>query len=433
MPSFCPPPSSLLVNYQILFHLTLLAFTALPLQAAGTINPLENPSGALTLRQVLRLTVLQNPELAAAGSSIRAAEGRQIQAALLPNPSLFTEADNLVDRGAGQSETTLQLSQLVELGGKRQARIGVAKGGRELAGFDYESKRLEVLVAATKAFVQTLAAQRRQTLAQETSTLAQELVPAIQRRVEAGAANAVEMTRAQNAVGAARIEAQQAARDLATARQRLAASWAAPAPRFDHATGDLERLPAVPPFATLAQRLARNPALARATTEIALRQAEIQRAQADAVPDVTVALGPRYLADANAAALRLNVSLPLPIFHRNQGAIHEARAELDRTAQLHAASASQLTVALNEACQSLIAAREEIDTLRGTLLPGSEEAFRQVNEGYAAGRFGLLDVLDTRRSLASARAQLLNAQASYHQALAEIEGLTGQVPTASKN
>lgn len=419
------------MKYQILFLLTLVACgSGWPLRAA------ENPSGALTLRQVLRLTLLQNPELAAADSGIRAARGREIQAALRPNPSLFTEADSIVGsgayRGAAQSETTLQLSQLVELGGKRQARIRVARGGRELAGFDYESKRRDVLVAATKAFVQTLAAQRRQALAEETSKLAEELAPAVQRRVEAGAANAVEMTRAQNAAAAARIETQQSARDLGAARQRLAASWAAPAPRFDRASGDLERLPPVPPFAALARQLASNPALARSATEIAQRQAEIQRAQAEAIPDVTIALGPRYLAETNDAALRLNVSLPLPVFHRNQGAILEARAERDRTAQLHAAAASQLTVALNDACQSLIAARQEIETLRGTLLPGSEEAFRQVNEGYGAGRFGFLDLLETRRALVGARVQLLNAQASYHQALAEIEGLTGQIPTVAK-
>lgn len=401
---------------------------------AGPNSASENPAGTLTLRQALRLTLLQNPELAAADSARRVAEGRLLQAGLRPNPSLFTEADNLVGTGGyretGGAEYTLQLSQLVELGGKRAARLRVAARGRELTGFDHEAKRLDVLVAATRAFVQTLAAQRRQAVAAESSRLAGELVPAIQRRVEAGAANAVEATRAQNAVATARIEVQQAARDLATARQRLAAGWGALAPRFASAVGDLERLPPVPSFPALVAGLDGNPAVARFGAETAQRQAELLQAQSEAVPDVTVALGPRYLAETNDAAVRLNVSLPLPLFDRNQGNVRAARAELVRTGQLQQATATQLTVAVHDAYRALVAARQEAATLQGTLIPGAEVAFGQVNEGYAAGRFGLLDLLDTRRTLVAARLQLLQAQAAYHVALTEVEGLTGRVRQA---
>ena len=406
---------------------------ASPLRAGDTPAPL-NPAGTLTLREALRLTILQNPELAASDTAVRSAEGRLLQAGLRPNPSVFTENENLVGtgpyRGARASENTIQLSQLIELGGKRAARVRVAQTGKTLAGYDYEAKRLEVLVATARAFLQTLVAQRRLALCEETAKLADDLVPAIQRRVEAGAANAVEVTRAQNATATARIESQQAARDLATARQRLAAGWGARSPRFNSVTGDLERLPAVPSYETLAGRLPQNPSLSRFPAETAQRQAELARARNQAVPDVTAAVGPRYITESNDVAVRLNLSVGLPIFDRNQGAIKEAQAELVRTGQLQRAAATQLHVSLNEAYRNLLAARQEIDTLQGTLLPGAENAFRQINEGYDAGRYSLLDVLDTRRTLVGARVQLVNAQAAYQSALAEIEGLTGQVRQA---
>ena len=416
----------------LLISLLLLATAPPLLRAGGPAAPvLENPAGTLTLRQALRLAVLQNPELAAADTAVRAAEGRLLQAGLRPNPSVFYEAENLVGSGpyrrAAQSESTLQISQLIELGGKRAARVRVAASERDLSGFDYEGKRVDVLVAATRAFIQTLAAQERQATAEETARLAGELVPAIQRRVDAGAANAVEVTRAQNAVATARIEAQQAARDLATARQRLAAAWGADAPRFSAVAGDLDRLPPVPALETLAARLEENPAVARYAAETMQRRAALTQARAAAVPDVTVALGPRYLAENGDVTARLNVSLPLPLFDRNQGNIRAARAELVRADQLRRAAGNGLAVALQDAYRSLLAARQEIDTLQGTLLPGAENAARQVDEGYAAGRFGLLDVLDTRRTLVGARLQLLNARAAYHGALCEIEGLTGRM------
>ena len=415
------------------FSILLACLLASPLRAGNDPAPV-NPTGRLTLREALRLAILQNPELAASNTSVRAAEGRLLQAGLLPNPSVFTENENLIGsgpyRGARASENTIQLSQLIELGGKRAARVRVAQVGKTLAGFDYEGKRLEVLVETTRAFLQTLAAQRRVALAEETARLADDLVPAIRRRVDAGAANAVEVTRAQNATATARIETQQAARDLATARQRLAASWGARTPRFDSVAGDLDNLPPVPSFETLASRLSLNPSLARYAAETAQRQAEITRAKAQAVPDVTAAVGPRYLTESNDVTVRLNLSVPLPIFDRNQGAIKEAQAELVRTGQLQQAAATQLTVSLGDAYRNLLAARQEIDTLQGTLLPGAENAFRQINEGYGAGRYSLLDVLDARRTLVGARTQLVNAQATYQTALAEIEGLTGQVRQA---
>lgn len=409
------------MNFKSFFCLTL-SILILPASRA------ENPSGALTLREALRLTVLQNPELAAADTAIRAAEGRLLQAGSRLNPTFFSEADQLT----GHSETTLQISQLIELGGKRAARVRMAAHGRDLAAFDYEGKRLEALVAATHAFIQTLAAQRRHALAGETARLTGDFVPAIQRRVEAGAANPVEVTRAQNAVASERIAVQQAARDLATARQRLAASWGADAPRFSNAVGDLEALPPAPSFETLASRLSLNPNLARHSAETAQRQAEIAREKARATPDVTAAAGPRYITESNEVTVRLNLSVPLPVFDRNQGAIKEARAELVRTGQLQQAATTQLTVSLDGAYRNLLAARQAIDTLQGTLLPGAENAYRQIDEGYGAGRYSLLDLLDTRRTLVGARVQLLDAQAAYHQALADLEGLTGQVRQAPR-
>ena len=425
------------MNSKLLLSLALSALilpAIAPASRAGENTVAENPSGTLTLRQALRLTVLQNPELSAADTQIRVAEGRLLQAGLRPNPTLFSEADNLTGsgryRGTGLSENTLQISQLIELGGKRAARVRVAAHGRDLTGFDYEGKRLDVLVATTRAFIQTLTAQRRQALAEETAKLTEDFVPAIQRRVEAGATNLVEVTRAQNAVATARIEVQQSARDLATARQRLAASWGANTSRFTSVVGDLEELPATPAFSVLAARLDANPAVARFVAETDQRKAELSQARAAAVPDVTVALGPRYLAEDGDTTIRLNISLPLPLFDRNQGNIQAAQAELVRVGQLRHAAATQLTVALSEAYRALLAARQEVDTLKGTLLPGAENAFRQINEGYAAGRFGLLDVLDTRRTLVGARLQLLNAQAAYQSTLSEIEGLTGRVRQA---
>jgi hypothetical protein len=99
----------------------------------------EEPRGVLSLRDVLRLTLLRNPELSAFTFEQRAAEARTIQAGVLPNPALSAELENIggtgsTTKGVRAAEATLQLSQLIELGGKRAKRMHLAGLERDLTG-----------------------------------------------------------------------------------------------------------------------------------------------------------------------------------------------------------------------------------------------------------------------------------------------------------
>ncbi len=412
--------------------LFLLVLDAVPLRAGAEAPGCENPTGTLSLRQALRLALLQNPELAAADTEIRGAEARQLQAGLLPNPSVEATAENVLGsgpyRGARATEGTIQLNQLVELGGKRAARLAVASHGRELAGFDYEGKRLEVFGRTTALFVQALVAQRRLALSRETRRLTEGFIPVIEQRIAAGAANAVEAVRARSAAASIRIEETQAERDFAQARGRLAITWGAREARFSAVTGDLETLPALPAWDTLTTRLENNPALTRFPTEVSRRQAELALAKTAAVPDPTFGGAYRRFAETGDNAAVLQFQIALPVLNANQGNVREARVNLVKTAQLQRATAAALSAQLNDAYRAAVAARRDVDTLRGGVLPGTEEAFRLLNEGYGVGRYSQIELLDARRALVTARGQLLTAQGDYHQALAEIAGLTGRPP-----
>src|SRR5213083_1121649 len=104
-------------------------------------------TGQVTLAQALALTLEQNPDLAAFSWDVRSAEARILQARLWPNPELGTQSEDI---GFSLSQTTLQLSQLIELGGKRSARVREATFGHELARLDYETKRLDTLKKPAK-------------------------------------------------------------------------------------------------------------------------------------------------------------------------------------------------------------------------------------------------------------------------------------------
>ena len=103
--------------------------------------------------------------------------------------------------------------------------------------------------------------------------------------------------------------------------------------------------------------------------------------------------------------------------------VAEAEANVAKVADERAAAETRAHADLNEAYQTLARAAEEVRILRETVLPGAKSAVDQITEGYSAGRFSQLDVLDAQRSYNETRTQYVRALAAYHKAHAQIDAL----------
>lgn len=391
---------------------------------------IEEPSGALTLRQALALALARNPALAAFSWDVRIGEARILQAGLRPNPEAGVEVEDVLGsgdfQGVREAQTTLALSQLVELGGKRAARVNAAKFARDLAGWDYETRRIEVFTQTAEAFVEVLNLQQRLALTEETVGLAEKAVEAVNKRVEAARTFAVEGTKAQVALASVQIERDQTQRALDAARQRLAANWGNSQPRFERVEGNLESTKSVPDLERLLERLRQNPDLARWATEMSQREANVKLEKARRVPDVTVGGGYRRLSGPEDNAFVAGVSIPLPFFNKNQGNIKEAEYQLAKASDEQRATELRVKTSLGQAWQRLAAAAAEVTALKGKVLPGAQQAFDTVSQYYTEGRLGYLEVLDAQRTLFASRSQYFRALSDYHQAVIAIERLIGE-------
>ncbi|MGE0116309.1 MAG: TolC family protein, partial [Steroidobacteraceae bacterium] len=180
------------VGYLLLPYRLVIA--AEPAAAAAAAKDRAAP---LTLSRALALALKHNPELSAFSHELRASEAAVLQAGVLPNPVLELEADNLDNnrlRQDGDRTTAIQIGQLIELGGKRTARIRMAEAGRDLANWDYEAKRIDVLSRVSQHFIDTVAAQQARELAAESLKLARNVAAAVARRVQAGKVSPIEET-----------------------------------------------------------------------------------------------------------------------------------------------------------------------------------------------------------------------------------------------
>jgi len=390
---------------------------------------IKEPTGPLTLRQALSLALMKNPGLAAFSWEVRAGEARTLQAGLLPNPEFSVETENFGGGGTFRSfdrtETTLQLSQLVLLAGKRSKRKRVASLERDLAGWDYETKRLDVLTRVSMDFTDVLAAQERLALFAELLRLAERFHETVAEQVKAGKVSPVMETKADISLASTQIEWERAKRTLSSSRKRLTANWGGETPTFSKAEGDLKAIRPVPSAGQLEKMISQNPDLARWSMEMEQRQATIDLADAGRIPDLTVSGAIRHFDETKDNALLMKVSIPLPIFNRNQGKSLEARHRLSKAKKEQRASKIRVLTSLAKAYQVLSSAYMEATAWKTRVLPGAQSAFNVAREGYRYGKFSFMDVLDAQRTLFKAKEKYIGTLAAYHKAVSRMERLIG--------
>lgn len=143
------------------------------------------------------------------------------------------------------------------------------------------------------------------------------------------------------------------------------------------------------------------------------------------MPDVTVSLGMNRIEAPGRNQAMVGVSVPLPVFDRNQGNLLEAQRRADKARDELAGTEARLGTELALAVERLATARQEAESLQQDILPGAQSAYAAATTGFEYGKFGFLDVLDAQRVLLQARSHYLRAVSEAHRAGADIERILG--------
>ena len=462
-----------------------LLFLAAFAFAEEPVPPFEEPQGVISLRAAIDAALLHNPQLTPFSWDERIGDARITQARLRPNPELSVEIENIrVSGGDGgkvtirtlglssdgvvaeldrhdtgrasslfeDTEATLLISQLIELGGKRGARIAAAERGKEVLGWDYEVARFNVVGEVVARFADVLAAQERLGQEREVVALAEQLSSSVSQMVDAGSVSPLEARRAQAETEHARINLQAREREWEQARLRLAAMWGSTTPQFASVDGGVNSaaLPELPALETLLTQRQEHPALRRWAAELARREAVLTHERKLRLPDLTIGLGYRATATQTPNergfsvgtegitgsrsygggedwkhSIVVEASIPLPLFHRNQGAIKEAELMVRRLSDEQRAWEAEVVAVLTEQHALAGAASERLTGLAQRVLPELDKTFALTREGYERGKFSFLNVLEAQRAVATARVEILDARITFYQAVAEMERIIG--------
>lgn len=403
------------------------AQTAAEISSEHTVHQATPMAGApLTLDQAIAKAMAANPSLRAAALEVAAASGLRRQSALFPNPEI-----SFVREGTerGMRTQTVQLSQVLELGGKRAARIRLADSEQQLAAGSLDAAKLDLRGDVTIAFFDALAAQERVRLAQASLDVANEAAGAATKRVAAGRVSPVEQDRAGVAQASSRIEVAQAQATAQVALYKLAAYWGETSPP-SHALfmPELDLTPP-PPLAELERRLTQTPRLQRARLQVEREQAQVGLDRAERIPDVTLIVGSKKDDQIGGSQAVVGLSVPLPLFNRNQGKLQASLARADKAQAEFDAERLRLHQELTDVHQRAQLTSTQVRSMREEILPAAQRVFESTVTGFEAGKFGFLDVLDAQRTLLQIRTQYIQALYERYRAVADL----GRFAAASDN
>ena len=376
----------------------------------------------LSLAKAIELALEGNPEVAAAKRQWEATEGQVLQGRSRPNPEL---AYSLEDTRSKTRTQSWQLNLPVELGGKRAARTKAAEKTREQAQAQLAELQATVRANVAAAYFDVLTAQERLVLARDSAALAKSSTDTVSKRVAAGKVSPVEESKARVAEAGVRVELAQAASEQRNALSRLFALLGRIDAPYTVLEGKAENLPSVPSLADLQPLISSAPGVVLARIEVDRRKALTALEQSKRVPDVTVSVGMQRSNETQRNVLLFGVSVPLPIFDRNQGNLLEALKLEDKARDELQAATVRLHSEVAQARERLSTIIAEVQSLQQDVLPGAKSAYDAATIGFENGKFNFLEVLDAQRTYFTAKSQYLKALGEAHRAAADIDRLLG--------
>jgi cobalt-zinc-cadmium efflux system outer membrane protein len=166
--------------------------------------------------------------------------------------------------------------------------------------------------------------------------------------------------------------------------------------------------------------------VARWVKEMQQRSADLELQKAKAIPDVTLSGGAQRFSDTKDYGYAFGLSVPLPLFDRNQGNILAAQRKLAKAREESTDAAVKASTSLSDAYKVLLSSYTEATSLKNEVLPAAEQVFNAYASGFRVGQFRSSEVLDARQTLFETKERYLEALATYHKSVAEVERLIGE-------
>ncbi len=410
------------------------------LGSTSAVSRYVSENQGLAVAELVGSVLSGNKDLQAAREQLRQAEARLLQGSFRANPTL--DATYTTDRlasNAGSGGYSVSYTQPFELGGKRAKRVRVAEVAIEIARAQIADAERLAIAQVRSLYGEAIAAAARLGLLERTADLSQQMLKIMLVQRKAGDASRLDETllRANsNQVQAQRIQAEAQLAGFVFQIKNLMGQ-PVEASLLLSISAEPETLNLTEQQA-MSLALRSRPDLQAARLREELAEAGIDLANAQIIPTISgfarfgqdkLVLedlprpGAQYI--ENDRTVSFGISIPLPLFNRQQGAIAEAVSQ--RTQARVQRESTELAVRRDVALayRNYESAKSTLDVLRTGVVGQNQESFQIVRLAYQLGELRLLDVVNQQRILVDAQTAYASAQRDYFSAVADLERAVG--------
>jgi len=379
------------------------------------------------LQQAFDIAIKNNTELAKFKLELGVAEARLKQAGLWDNPTFTAESENFSgdNPGFNRSENTFSLSQPFSLGGKRDSRKEIALLELEIARLDYDAKRMDVILAVEVTIWDILIAQQNIEFAKQAKEIAQDVYKLKQSKIEDGASNSFEVfLSVEIEFSETEMDLLNAQKELKIAKKQLALLLGDSEIYPGECRESLERDYKIPEYTALKNcLLENNPTLLAHKIKEEQGNYLLKYAKSERIPDVELSFGVRQFNEDDTYSFVGGLSVPLPLFNRNQGGIQEALVNQKKIEVDGNAERNSYLLELTEHYRTFQIMEQEITVLRDRILPKAEQMLKQTMEGYEKQEVDYLGVLEARRKLIDTQKKYIAILRNLNVSIAHLERL----------
>ncbi|MCD4778819.1 MAG: TolC family protein, partial [Desulfobacterales bacterium] len=349
---------------------------------------------ALNFEQIKQKALNNNPGLSAGNSAVKAAEAEILQAGAILNPELEISSENF-----GENAIEVVLTQPVEIGGKRNARIQLARKALRAAELENDATRLGLEAEIIRRCVPILGLQKKIAVLDSLASVMGESLTDIKRRIQAGAAMEADALRTEMELDELLMEKAALNRQLNQQKKELAALWGNTDDADIQLVFTLNTAISLPQRPEILKKIHEHPEgkLLKLNQETAA--AEIRQLKAEAFPELAISAG--YLRnnedDENAVIAGMSISLPL--FNRNKGAILSKGHEVTAAGKKFQAFFVERTTKAGTILSEIENTTEAFSVLTEKLQPKAKNVYALLERYYKYGNISILEVLESRRNL----------------------------------
>lgn len=383
---------------------------------------------ALSFQIALARTLKKNPLLVATLLEINSKEGLIIQSKLWQNPEISLGVEHLFGKnGSNAVESQIQISQVIELGGKIKRRSKVAEAEKSVAIQEALSTRIEVLAEVSLLFMDVVENQFKWEQELRNAEIAKSIYDVVNEKVKAGKVSPLEEKKALLVLNQSQLRLNQTISSFNSSKIKLVKMWGSQAVDFEKVDYQLGFVDEPPAFTEFEKQIINSPAVLLGQLKVELEEQRATLERANATPDLSVNTAFQKYEENSDKTFALGVSIPLTIFNRNQGNIKSADALKMKARAESTNTNNTINSELIEMYNELQTSHKKLITLKKDIYPAAKSVFDDAQIGYQKGSFDFLTVLDAQRSLFEINVDLIETEIELKKKLIKTNSLVGKI------